>query len=252
MSEGGDERLETPAAFTLRVGNDLEEHRARTLLTKEPETIAWIDSFEPGAVFYDVGANVGIYSLYAAVRIPAVRVVAFEPFHRNFGRLVENIVDNRASAVTPLAVALSGRTGIEVLHVPDTRLGASGAQLAEARNDEGRAFEPLQSVGTICFRLDDAIEVLGLPRPSHVKIDVDGREADVLEGMQLTLPGSGLESVLVEVNMERTPLEELHRHMAAFGLRPDDRFNERDVHSRTRRRQSGSSAENVVYSRARS
>src|SRR6516225_6500482 len=46
---------------------DLALWRARTLLAKEPETIEWIDSFRAGDVFWDVGANVGLYSLYAAV-----------------------------------------------------------------------------------------------------------------------------------------------------------------------------------------
>jgi len=42
------------------------EFRVRTLFTKEPETIAWIDSFKTGEVFWDIGANIGLYGIYAA------------------------------------------------------------------------------------------------------------------------------------------------------------------------------------------
>jgi hypothetical protein len=55
----------------------LLEYRARTLLEKEPETIAWIDTFADGDVQRDIGANVGVYSLYAALR--GHEVLSFEP-----------------------------------------------------------------------------------------------------------------------------------------------------------------------------
>src|SRR5437879_5933266 len=51
--------------------------RARTLFSKEPETIEWIRSFGPDDVFYDIGANVGIYSIFAGVRCR--KIYAFEP-----------------------------------------------------------------------------------------------------------------------------------------------------------------------------
>src|ERR1051325_5936164 len=57
--------------------------RALTILTKQPATIQWIDSFLPNSVFWDVGANVGVYTLYAARR-GAAQVVAFEPAAVNY------------------------------------------------------------------------------------------------------------------------------------------------------------------------
>src|SRR5215467_14181444 len=61
---------------------DLAQWRAQTLLAKEPETIEWIDSFADGDTFWDIGANIGIYSVYAAVS-RRVRVLAFEPSAAN-------------------------------------------------------------------------------------------------------------------------------------------------------------------------
>ena len=63
--------------------------RAGSLFTKQPQTIAWIDSFRPGSVFWDVGANVGVYTLYAARR-GDTRVVAFEPAAVNYFVLSAN------------------------------------------------------------------------------------------------------------------------------------------------------------------
>ena len=56
---------------------------ALSLLRRQPDTIAWIDAFQPNSVFWDVGANVGIYSLYAALR-RGTRIVAFEPAAINY------------------------------------------------------------------------------------------------------------------------------------------------------------------------
>lgn len=44
-------------------------YRAQTLLTKEPDTIEWIDTFQKDDVLWDIGANVGVYSLYAATSV---------------------------------------------------------------------------------------------------------------------------------------------------------------------------------------
>lgn len=54
-----------------------------------------------GDIFYDVGANIGLYSLYAAKLRPTCRVFAFEPVSHNFGNLCENLLLNRVANVTP-------------------------------------------------------------------------------------------------------------------------------------------------------
>ena len=50
----------------INISTSIELWRARTYLTKEPETINWIDGFKKNEVFFDVGANIGLYSIYAA------------------------------------------------------------------------------------------------------------------------------------------------------------------------------------------
>ena len=72
--------------FKMIVETEIEKWRRDTFWEKEPETIAWIDDMEPGEILFDVGANIGIYTLYAASR--GVRVIAIEPVFENYSRLV--------------------------------------------------------------------------------------------------------------------------------------------------------------------
>jgi len=76
-------------------------YRADAFHTKEPETLEWIDTFEPGDTLWDIGANVGVYSLYAALR--PIQVLSFEPSAFNYFMLMKNIhmngVDQRISAL---------------------------------------------------------------------------------------------------------------------------------------------------------
>jgi len=51
--------------FKLKIETDMEKYRAESFWNKEPETLVWIESFTNGDTFFDVGANIGIYALYA-------------------------------------------------------------------------------------------------------------------------------------------------------------------------------------------
>ena len=63
--------------------NGLENYRFQTIKTKEPETIFWIDNYISSKdTFIDIGANVGIYSIYTALK--KIKVFALESFKKNF------------------------------------------------------------------------------------------------------------------------------------------------------------------------
>lgn len=67
----------------------MEMWRVETLYTKEPETIEWINNFPEHSILWDIGANVGMYTIYAANK--GHFVVAFEPSSREYGILKKNI-----------------------------------------------------------------------------------------------------------------------------------------------------------------
>jgi tRNA1(Val) A37 N6-methylase TrmN6 len=87
--------------------------RKETFDTKEPETIEWIDSFEKETVFWDIGANVGVYSLYAALH-PSVKVLSFETAASNFYILNKNIeINNLANQIFSLCIAFNKKSSLD-------------------------------------------------------------------------------------------------------------------------------------------
>jgi len=238
-------------SYKLYIGNALEEWRCRTFFTKEPETIEWIDKlFENGDVFYDVGANVGVYSLYAAIKYPDMLVYSFEPCLMNFLRLNDNIHLNKLTNVVPLYIALSDVNSIEKFFVKDDRIGSSGNQISENVNEKGVYFEPLEEFYVPVYSLDAFIEQFSLPNCNHIKIDVDGVEGKIIDGMRRTLQHPSLKSVLVEINHDANDFNDIVNLIQGSGLTADNPFNSLPNHSRYRRKGTPSeSAENVVFVR---
>lgn len=195
------ERLDyDPAEILLRAGSKSERKRLRAC-AKEPFTVQWVDRMVcAGEVLYDIGANVGTYSLIAAKKPSgAARVFSFEASLANVSALSDNVVlNNVAAQVTPLAVALSNRNGLGHFHLRELEAGSAKHMLGGDSVD-GPTLYP-QPV--ITYRLDDLIALLRIPPPNHIKLDVDGSEIAVLEGASGTLESSHLRSVLIEVSTE--------------------------------------------------
>lgn len=183
--------------------------RIRTLFSKEPVTLAWIDTFQPEDTLYDVGANLGMYSIYAAV-MRRSKVFAFEPEALNYAELNKNIYLNELhDRVLAYCLALSNVDKVDRLLLSDFGVGISYHDFEENSWTEDKQFAPDWNVsregrrpqGAIGFRLD-ALAGSALPVPDHIKIDVDGLEHRVVDGMIETLRRPELKTVLVEINFD--------------------------------------------------
>jgi FkbM family methyltransferase len=179
----------------------LLQSRAASILSKEPDTIAWIDGFESGDVFWDIGANVGVFSLYAARR-RGVRALAFEPSAGNYMVLCRNVEINALDGlVVPYCIALSGCTELGVLNSPSHEMGTSlhqfGARGQTSRYSNGGKHASTQ--GMVGFTIDDFIGQFRPPFPTRLKLDVDGLESQILQGACQTLRDARLQSVMVEL-----------------------------------------------------
>jgi FkbM family methyltransferase len=231
--------------------SDLERYRVESALDKEAETIAWIDGWPTVAgqgVFVDVGANIGIYSLYAAYRHPSLAVYSFEPVSNNFTALKQNIWLNKSQNVHAFNLALANETQVTNLYLSDTRVGNSGAQIGAAVNEKGEHYEALRIEKVLCISLDRLISDFGLPEPNFIKIDVDGHETDILNGMMGTLSAPALKSLLVEFNNDGE-FTHWRSRLADVGLPLDTRYDGLPNHSRLRRVNKGTPARNYIFSR---
>lgn len=177
----------------------LAQWRGRTHLTKEPGTISWINGFDAGDVFYDIGANIGVYSLYAALKKKSL-VYAFEPSPFNFATLSRNIVLNNLSEnISAFCMALSDQTVIDRLHMSSVQAGAAHTGFQNAINEFGLPLNTVYAQSTLGFKLDDFISLFKSPFPNHIKIDVDGAEQLVISGALKTFSDKNLKSVLAEL-----------------------------------------------------
>lgn len=224
--------LTDPATASLRY-KDLEvvyatpnyatRWRVNTFFEKEPDTLEWIAGFNPGEVMVDVGANVGMYSIWAAMT-RQVRVFAFEPESQNYALLYQNIVHNHLSRqVTGYCTALSDNDGFSSLYLSEFVAGSSVHTYGAALDFKLQPRPSAVVQGCFATTLDHLVAAGTIPLPNHIKIDVDGLEHKVLAGCRNVLVQPAVKSVLVEIN---TNIEE-HRALisllenAGFTYSPD-------------------------------
>lgn len=192
----------------------MEVYQVSRFRKRERETQDWIESFERGDVFYDVGANIGLFTLLAACQPNLdIRVVSFEPTFASLHSLCQTLGLNGVSQrVTPLLCGLSNETKIESLNLRRLEAGTAKSVVGEPLDHRNIGFLPAAIYNVPVFSMDKAIEVFNLPMPNHIKVDVDGIEMKVLAGAKATLADPRVRSLMVEaasVEMERELLEML-------------------------------------------
>ncbi len=180
--------------------------RAQTLLTKEPETIEWINQFEKKQILYDIGANVGVYSLYAAKQ--EHQVFAFEPSAFNYHILVKNVQLNQFQhLVSPVCLAFSHQVELGTINMGDVQAGGALHHFGEEVDTIDSLNQNAKTVfrhSMIGYSIDEFIRVFNPPFPNHLKIDVDGIEHLIIEGAKQTLRDSRLKSILIELDLSQS------------------------------------------------
>lgn len=210
--------IESPVRIRFHVTNEMVAWRVESLRQKEPETIRWIDTFRPDDLFVDIGANIGLYSLYAAIS-RGVQVLAFEPESQNYALLNRNIFINKMDVkIKAYPFAISDEMACSELHVNEFQEGSSCHNFKEMRNFRHEMARFSFSQGCVSMSLDQLVQMGFIPVPQHIKIDVDGIEDRVLKGANQLLENSELKSVLVEINTHLLKHREIIDLMQAKGF----------------------------------
>ena len=186
------------------VPNQISQWRVETFFTKEPETLEWIDSFNDNKkiIFWDVGANIGLYSIYAALKYSDIEIISFEPSTSNLRILSRNISINKLEEK------------IKICQLPLTKDQNQYLMFEESEFIEGYALHtfgaginlgkgPMQSKNRYKIfgtNINYLIENNILSIPNYIKIDVDGIEHLILEGASDHLDNSEIRSMSIELN----------------------------------------------------
>ena len=195
--------------------------RAQTLFNKEPITISWIKRFAKERVFFDVGANVGMYSIYAA-KTSKVKVYSFEPESNNFTTLIENVISNNLmSMINAYPIAISDTSGFTSLYLSQFETGSSHHMVDKKLDHNLKVVEYKNKQGVFKSSLDELIEKWQFPEPNYLKIDVDGIENIIIKNSTSVLKSAKLESILIEINRNRDEDTEIISILEKIGFKYD-------------------------------
>ena len=177
--------------------NYITKFRNDTILTKEPETIEWIQNMKKNSIFYDVGSNIGLYSIISAL-LNSKKVVAFEPSFFNLQILSKNIYANKLTEkIIIVPISLDSKINEGLFNFNSIEEGAALSSFDTNQNLKLNKKINF-NYNTISLTLDEFFKNFNYLKPDYLKIDVDGIETQILKGGSVVL--ENVQSVLVESN----------------------------------------------------
>ena len=188
-------------SFTLPCHNWITHFRWYLFRRKEEEVRGYIDRYvKAGDRFFDIGANIGVFSVYAAKRHNNISCFCFEPEYSNLYLLKENtIANNIFDKVNIYSVAIGNVVGLSKLNLQDLTPGAAAhteSRQAIRKTEEG--YPVVWAEGIVSVTLDYVCQETGVV-PNAMKIDTDGNEDKVLQGAAKTLGDERLRSLVIEM-----------------------------------------------------
>lgn len=199
---------EKKVTLSFYTPNILSRYRADTFSTKEPETLEWIDKYAPEqGVFFDIGANVGLYSIYHAQTKQGL-TYSFEPSVFNLKLLVKNInLNNCQDRIKIISNPLTSSNSFADFNLQNIEEGGALSSFGVDYGHDGKKLHTQVSYKTLGFSLDFLIDQKIIEHiPSTIKIDVDGIEHLILRGAKKVIADPLCRSILIEVNDAFTEL----------------------------------------------
>ncbi len=207
--------IDTNASAIFRTGHGRLLWRAKSFLTEEPMTIEWINTFSKDDIFFDVGANVGNYSIYASKK--GIKSFACEPEVLNLSLLFENIfLNNIEHLCTPIPLALHDKTMVEKFYLKDVSRGDALHSIGRKSYLLENPDNSTKTIDTLTIKLDDLIENYNLPYPTKLKVDVDHNELNVINGAEKTL--KFVEEICIELDLDFNEHEKAKKTLEENGF----------------------------------
>ena len=186
------------------VPNKAVNLRVKRLFTKEPGTLKWIDKFDKKKriIFWDIGSNIGLFSIYAATKFSNIKVISFEPSTSNLRTLSRNISINNLQEKIIINQFPLTRKQNSYLELKETKFqeGCALNVFGEDFDSEGNKIIQTNSYSIFGNSINNLIDNKILELPDYIKIDVDGIEHLILEGGDKYLKHPKIKSISVEIN----------------------------------------------------
>jgi FkbM family methyltransferase len=233
--------------FRINTESELARWRAHSFYTKEPETIAWIDSVQGGddLVFIDVGANLGLYSLYAASTGRFKEIHAVECVPHTLNLLQENISlneDRQNIFVHP--VALFDEICKVEIQMTDLRPGAGLNRVRPRGYMHGPSSSAFDIIEVDAITGDLLIDEIAESK-FFVKVDTDGSELEVLLGFEKAIERRNILSILVETSS--TTSDNCRSFLTSRGYIEQSHEYFGGGSSRIRRKKNAIDADNLIF-----
>lgn len=179
---------------------DLKDFFCRCLFLEgawePPAAAVWAALARPGHCVVDVGAYYGHFSLIAALRVaPGGRVVAFEPNPTSRARMQDNVALNGSLPLEIEGLAVAGRQGMTCLDTASQENSSHAHVIAAGEHQGGSG-----TLSVPATALDAYCREKGIERVDLLKMDIEGGEADALDGMREGLAAGRYLRVLLELH----------------------------------------------------
>ena len=167
------------------IPNNITNWRVNSFFTKEPETLKWIDTFETKKkiIFWDIGANIGLYSIYNALKNKNSQTISFESSTSNLRVLSRNISINNIKNINIMPIPITNKKN-KFLIMKENQFTYGGGlnSYGEKYNFEGKNYISNMNYRLFGTTINYLLEKKILKIPDYIKIDVDGIEHLILEG----------------------------------------------------------------------
>ena len=212
-------------SFFKNENNSSLSKRINCYAVDEPETIQWIESFSSNSVFYDIGSNIGGFSMIASISNPNIKIYSFEPNFINFYHQIKACMDNNLSKIFPLNLAINDKDEYNLFKYDRLNVGSKGTFGDELKEQmlNSKYSNPFKrginfEAGLIGMSLDTLIYEFNLEVPNYIKIDVDGNELLVLKGAKKLLSDENLKEIYIEIDDEIYSDNEIQNLMSNYNF----------------------------------
>ncbi len=213
----------------------ISSFRAKTFFTKEPETLDWMDKYgSKKKCLYDIGANVGIYSIYYAKKFDS-DVIAFEPSYKNLNLFSQNIKLNKLEKnICLIPNPISSNFVISDFFQLDSTAGAAAATFNDGdmkntfiNNGKFNNESKMINYKTLGLSIDYLISQELIRPPNLIKIDVDGNELDIIEGLNETIKKTDDLSILIETRGKTH--QKIEENLKKLSLKKISQFKDNSI-----------------------